>query len=76
MSDIYDLVRRSDGEIVFSFPAGGCYQVYTTNGIASMRQMLDDEITATPTTLAQLLIRLGYRITLPDSGRTSGGDSA
>ncbi|EGH8506648.1 hypothetical protein IFE76_004571 [Salmonella enterica] len=76
MSDIYDLVRRSDNEIVFSFPAGGRYQVYTANGIASMRQMLDDEITATPATLAQLLIRLGYRISPPDSGRKSGGDSA
>ena len=76
MSDIYDLVRRTDGEIVFSFPAGGCYQVYTTNGIASIRQMLDDEITVTPATLVQLLIRLGYRITPPESDRKSGGDSA
>ncbi|ECO0583387.1 hypothetical protein AHR24_01445 [Salmonella enterica subsp. diarizonae] len=76
MIEAYDLVRRSDGETVFSFPAGGCYQVYTTNGIASMRQMLDNEITATPATLAQLLIRLGYRVTPPDPGRKSGGDSA
>ncbi|EOZ4486229.1 TPA: hypothetical protein G8M18_001946 [Salmonella enterica] len=76
MNNIYDLVRRADGKTVYSFPAGGRYLVDTSNGIQSMRPLLDDEIIASPATMAQLLIRLGYRITPPDSGRKSGGDSA
>lgn len=44
MNDIYDLVRRADGKAVYSFPVGGRYLVDTSNGIQSMRPLMEDEI--------------------------------
>lgn len=44
MTAIYNLVRCSDGKTVFSFPAGGRYLVDTSNGLQSMRPLMDDEI--------------------------------
>lgn len=44
MNDIYDLVRRADGKAVYSFPFGGRYLVDTSNGIQSMRPLMEDEI--------------------------------
>ena len=44
MTPVYDLVRRADGKNVFSFPAGGRYLVDTSNGLQSMRPLMDDEI--------------------------------
>jgi hypothetical protein len=60
VSDIYDLVRRSDGETIYSFPAGGRWQLYTANGIVSARPLADDEIIMTPASMVQLLRRIGY----------------
>ena len=43
MTPVYDLVRRADGK-TFSVSAGGRYLVDTSNGLQSMRPLLDDEI--------------------------------
>lgn len=67
MNDIYDLVRRSDSKVMCSFPAGGRYQLYTLNGLVSMRLMSDEEISVTPKTLDRLLARHGYCVS-PSSG--------
>nr|WP_322349209.1 hypothetical protein [Salmonella enterica] len=39
----YDIVRRSDGCVVFSFPSSGRHLIYRVNGMVSMRPLLDDE---------------------------------
>ncbi|EAR2001550.1 hypothetical protein ACFK06_003255 [Salmonella enterica] len=65
MSDIYDLVRRSDGETVFSFPAGGRYLVDNSNGIQSMRPLMDDEIIFTVESAARFLLKIGYQVIPP-----------
>lgn len=62
MSDVYDLVRRSDSKVMGSFPAGGRYQVYTANGIASVRPLSDEEVTTTPAGMIQILERLGFHV--------------
>ncbi|RJT27691.1 hypothetical protein [Buttiauxella izardii] len=62
MSEIYDLVRRSDGKVMDSFLSGGRWQLYTTNGIVSVRPLEEDEIIFTPAGMIQLLRRVGYRV--------------
>lgn len=61
--DGYCLVRGADGKVMQRFPAGGRWQVYTTNGIASACPLADDEIIITPAGMIQILERLGYRVT-------------
>ena len=39
----YDVVRRSDGAIICSFPAEGRHLIYRVNGIISMRPLLPEE---------------------------------
>lgn len=69
--DFYDLVRRSTGEVVCSVRASGRYLVYTTNGVASMRPLLEDEIIFTQTAVVQFLRSVGYRITPPSDNMKS-----
>ncbi|WPO94637.1 hypothetical protein SFA32_16990 [Buttiauxella sp. HR94] len=63
MSDVYDLVRRADGQTVASFPENGRWQVYTNGGIASVRRMIDEEILITPAGMVQFLQLCGYQVT-------------
>ncbi|ELX6092045.1 hypothetical protein SJ371_004511 [Salmonella enterica] len=67
----YDIVRRSDGCIVFSFPSSGKYLIYRVNGIVSMRPLLDDEEVFTPNGFVQFIRRLGYRVTPPSDNMKS-----
>ncbi|EAA2732092.1 hypothetical protein LIU71_004624 [Salmonella enterica subsp. enterica serovar Give] len=62
MSAVYNLVRCSDGKTVFRFPAGGRYLVDTSNGLQSMRPLLDDEIIFTVERAARFLEKTGYRV--------------
>lgn len=50
----YDIVRRSDGCVVFSFPSSGRHLIYRVNGMVSMRPLLDDEEVLLPTVLCIL----------------------
>ncbi|END1364420.1 hypothetical protein ABLL29_004567 [Salmonella enterica subsp. enterica] len=65
MSEIYDLVRRSTGEIVCSFPDGGRHIVTTENGLFSVRPLLAEETVFTPASMIQFLTRCGYQVTPP-----------
>ncbi|EGZ5754136.1 hypothetical protein JJD91_003413 [Salmonella enterica] len=65
MSDIYDLVRCSDGKTVFSFPAGCRYLVDTSNGLQSMRPLMDDEIIFTVESATRFLKKIGYQVIPP-----------
>ncbi len=62
-TDGYCLVRGADGKVIQRFPDGGRWQLYTTNGIASVVPLSDDEIIITPTSMIQILERLGYHVT-------------
>lgn len=61
----YDIVRRSDGVRMGSFPAGGRYLVYSKNGLVSLRPLLDDESVFNLSTASKFMRRLGYHITPP-----------
>ncbi|HCI9655316.1 hypothetical protein [Enterobacter hormaechei] len=65
MTAIYNLVRCSDGKTVFSFPAGGRYLVDTSNGLQSMRPLMEDEIIFTVESAARFLKRIGYQVIPP-----------
>lgn len=65
MSDVYDLVRHADGKNLFSFPAGGRYLVDTSNGLQSMRPLMEDEIIFTVESAARFLRRIGYQVIPP-----------
>ncbi|MHB7006555.1 hypothetical protein ACYCHM_18055 [Klebsiella pneumoniae] len=65
MADAYDLVRRTDGKVVYSFPAGGRYLVDTSNGIQSMRPLMEDEIIFTVESAARFLLKIGYQVIPP-----------
>lgn len=65
MTAIYNLVRCSDGKTVFSFPAGGRYLVDTSNGLQSMRPLMDDEIIFTVESAARFLKNIGYQVIPP-----------
>ncbi|MFP2165953.1 hypothetical protein ACLEYI_13430 [Enterobacter ludwigii] len=39
----YDVVRRADKAVIYSFPAEGRYLVYRVNGIVSLRPLLEEE---------------------------------
>lgn len=66
MNDIYDLVRRADAATVASFPAGGRWQLYTSNSIASVRALSQEEVLITPAGMVQFLRLCGYTITPPE----------
>ena len=65
MNDIYDLVRRADGKAVYSLPVGGRYLVDTSNGIQSMRPLMEDEIIFTVESAARFLKKIGYQVIPP-----------
>jgi len=64
-ADWYDVVRRVDGVVMCSFPAGDRFLVYRSGGLISMRPLLDEEIIFTPNAVVQFLTSLGYRIDGP-----------
>lgn len=61
----YDVVRRADKAVIYSFPAEGRYLVYRVNGLVSLRPLLDDEEVFTLNGFMQFAIRLGYRVISP-----------
>ncbi|HDU1487528.1 TPA: hypothetical protein REW11_004620 [Klebsiella pneumoniae] len=65
MKEIYDLVRRADGKTMYSFPVGGRYLVDTSNGIQSMRPLMEDEIIFTVESAASFLLKIGYQVIPP-----------
>jgi hypothetical protein len=67
----YDIVRRSDGCVVFSFPSTGRHLIYRVNGMVSMRPLLDDEEVFTPNGFMQFINRLGYRVIPPSDNMKS-----
>lgn len=60
--DWYDVVRRTDGTVICSFPGGDRFLVYRSGGLISMRPLLDEEIIFTPNAVVQFLTGLGCRI--------------
>lgn len=67
----YDIVRRSDGEIICSFPSAGRHLIYRANGIVSMRPLLPDEEIFTLNGFMRFAERLGYRVTPPSDNMKS-----
>lgn len=67
----YDIVRRSDGCVVFSFPSSGRHLIYRVNGIVSMRPLLEEEEVFTPNGFMQFIRRLDYRVTPPSDNMKS-----
>ena len=67
----YDVVRRSDGAIVCSFPAEGRHLIYRANGIISMRPLLPDEEIFTLNGFMKFAERLGYRVFPPSDNMKS-----
>ncbi|WP_449576164.1 hypothetical protein [Lelliottia nimipressuralis] len=61
----YDVVRRADKEVIYSFPAYGRYLVYRVNGLVSLRPLLEDEEIFTLNGFMQFATRLGYRLIPP-----------
>ncbi|MBL5928543.1 hypothetical protein [Lelliottia amnigena] len=61
----YDVVRRADKAVIYSFPAEGRYLVYRVNGLVSLRPLLDDEEVFTLNGFMQFATRLGYRVIPP-----------
>ena len=70
-ADWYDVVRRTDGTVICSFPAGDRFLVYRSGGLISMRPLLDEEIIFTPNAGVQFLTCLGYRIDGPSDNMIS-----
>ncbi|WP_238084494.1 hypothetical protein [Pseudescherichia vulneris] len=70
-ADWYDVVRRTDGTVMCSFPAGDRFLVYRSGGLISMRPLLDEEIIFTPNAVVQFLTGLGYRIDGPSDNMIS-----
>jgi len=67
----YDLVRRSDGAVVCSFPAAGRHLIYRIDGIISMRPLLPDEEIFTLNGFMKFAQRLGYRVIPPSDNMKS-----
>jgi hypothetical protein len=61
----YDVVRRADKVVIYSFPADGRYLVYRVNGLVSLRPLLEDEEIFTLNGFMQFATRLGYRVLSP-----------
>lgn len=60
----YDLVRRDDGVVVFTFdmPANCKALLYRQGETYSFRPMSPSEIVGTPNLFIQMLERAGYRV--------------
>ena len=60
----YDLVRRDDGVVVFTFdmPTRSKVLLYRQGNIYSFRPMLPEEIVGTPNLFIQMLRRAGYQV--------------
>lgn len=67
----FDIVRRSDGFIVASFPAERRHLVYRVNGVVSIRPLLPDEETFTLNGFMRFAEKLGYRIIPPSDNMQS-----
>ena len=67
----YDVVRRSDGTIICSFPAEGRHLIYRVNGIISMRPLLPEEEVFTLNGFMKFAERLGYRVLPPSDNMKS-----
>lgn len=67
----YDVVRRSDGAILFSFPSAGRHLIYRVNGVVSMRPLLPEEEIFTLNGFMRFVERLGYRIITPSDNMKS-----
>ncbi|MEA4549804.1 hypothetical protein VBR30_17225 [Klebsiella pneumoniae] len=67
----YDVVRRSDGAIICSFPAKGRHLIYRVNGIISMRPLLPEEEIFTLNGFMKFAERLGYRVLPPSDNMKS-----
>nr|AKH60704.1 hypothetical protein [Salmonella phage SEN23] len=68
----YDIVRRSDGCVVFSFPSSGRHLIYRVNGMVSMRPLLDDEEVFTPPPVLCILFAVSAtRVTPPSDNMKS-----
>ncbi|HFO0258579.1 TPA: hypothetical protein ACHIDA_004885 [Raoultella ornithinolytica] len=67
----YDVVRRSDGAIICSFPSSGRHLIYRSNGIVSMRPLLPDEEIFTLNGFMRFAERLGYRLIPPSDNMKS-----
>ena len=61
----YDIVRRSDGSVMFSFTDTQRHLIYRENGIISMRPVLDEECVFAMNTIVQVMINHGYRVIPP-----------
>lgn len=61
----YDVVRREDQVVIYSFPTNGRYLVYRLNGMVSFRPLLEEEEIFTLNGFMQFAERLGYRVTPP-----------
>lgn len=61
----YDVIRRADNTVVYSFPANGRYLFYQLNGLVSLRPLLEDEEIFTLNGFMQFATRLGYRLIPP-----------
>lgn len=70
-NEYYDLVKRSTGEVVGSIRAAGRVLVYTTNGVTSMRPLLEDEGVFNLNAMTSFLYRLGYRVIPPSDNMKS-----
>ncbi|MEB6435638.1 hypothetical protein [Raoultella ornithinolytica] len=67
----YDVVRRSDGAIICSFPSTGRHLIYRSNGIVSMRPLLPEEEIFTLNGFMRFVERLGYRVIPPSDNMKS-----
>ncbi|HHT1368299.1 TPA: hypothetical protein ACTYDP_004991 [Klebsiella pneumoniae] len=67
----YDVVGRSDGAIICSFPAEGRHLIYRVNGIISMRPLLPEEEIFTLNGFMKFAERLGYRVLPPSDNMKS-----
>ncbi|MEA4359091.1 hypothetical protein VBR53_24700 [Klebsiella pneumoniae] len=61
----YDVVRRTDGAIIYSFPAEGRHLLYKVNGVVLVRPLLSDEEVFTLNGFMRFAEKLGYRIIPP-----------
>jgi hypothetical protein len=61
----YDVVRRADNAVIYSFPGDRRYLVYRVNGLVSLRPLLEDEEVFTLNGFMQFATRLGYRVIPP-----------
>jgi len=64
-TDWYDIIRRSDGKVMGSMPLDRGYLVYRTNGLVSLRPLMNYEFVFTPSSAARFLTSIGYHVSHP-----------